>query len=206
MDLIATEFREHIDRVRQGERVDKPSMIRYGVSREEAARFGLPCGGTLRLVQPDPVVPATLQGHIGVSTDGLGTFTTGNVQAEIPAGSTVEMALLYVATRSFVGPYRPTAIGFEGSTVTLQALPNVDNAAGVDFETLRADVTSIVGTKVGATGGVFNFTVDDPRQLWEKLRDKAIVIEALFDTDYGTKKFTIADPDGNELGFVDHVA
>ena len=37
--------------VRQGERVGKPSMIRYGVSREEAARFGLPCGGTLRVVQ-----------------------------------------------------------------------------------------------------------------------------------------------------------
>jgi len=26
-------------------------MIAYGVSKEEAARFGLPCGGTLRLVQ-----------------------------------------------------------------------------------------------------------------------------------------------------------
>ena len=55
-------------------------------------------------------------------------------------------------------------------------------------------------------GGRFNFTVEDPRQLWEQLKDKAVVIEALFDTDYGTKKFTIADPDGNELGFVDHVA
>ncbi len=31
-----------IDRVRQGERVDKPSLINYGVSKEEAARFGLP--------------------------------------------------------------------------------------------------------------------------------------------------------------------
>ena len=40
-----------IDRVRQGERVDRPSEMRYGVSKEEAARFGLPCGGTLRLVQ-----------------------------------------------------------------------------------------------------------------------------------------------------------
>lgn len=40
-----------IDRIRNGERVDKPSMIRYGVSRDEAARFGLPCGGTLRLLQ-----------------------------------------------------------------------------------------------------------------------------------------------------------
>jgi xanthine dehydrogenase accessory factor len=40
-----------IERVRQGERVDRPSEMRYGVSKEEAARFGLPCGGTLRLVQ-----------------------------------------------------------------------------------------------------------------------------------------------------------
>lgn len=31
--------------------LDKPAMIAYGVSQEEAARFGLPCGGTLRLVQ-----------------------------------------------------------------------------------------------------------------------------------------------------------
>ncbi|MDP1655089.1 MAG: XdhC family protein [Hylemonella sp.] len=29
----------------------KPSLIAYGVTKEEAARFGLPCGGTLRLVQ-----------------------------------------------------------------------------------------------------------------------------------------------------------
>lgn len=31
--------------------LDKPAMLAYGVSQEEAARFGLPCGGTLRLVQ-----------------------------------------------------------------------------------------------------------------------------------------------------------
>jgi xanthine dehydrogenase accessory factor len=40
-----------IERVRHGERVDAASMISYGVSKEEAARFGLPCGGNLRLVQ-----------------------------------------------------------------------------------------------------------------------------------------------------------
>ena len=44
-----------IDRVRRGERVGKPSLIAYGVSKEEAARFGLPCGGNLRLVQ-EPLV------------------------------------------------------------------------------------------------------------------------------------------------------
>ena len=40
-----------IERVRHGERVDAPSLIAYGVTKEEAARFGLPCGGNLRLVQ-----------------------------------------------------------------------------------------------------------------------------------------------------------
>ena len=40
-----------IDRLRTGDRVNMPSMIAYGVSKAEAARFGLPCGGNLRLVQ-----------------------------------------------------------------------------------------------------------------------------------------------------------
>ena len=40
-----------IDRVRHGERVGDASLITYGVTKEEAARFGLPCGGNLRLVQ-----------------------------------------------------------------------------------------------------------------------------------------------------------
>jgi xanthine dehydrogenase accessory factor len=40
-----------IARVKGGERSAAPAMIAYGVSKEEAARFGLPCGGTLRLVQ-----------------------------------------------------------------------------------------------------------------------------------------------------------
>ena len=44
-----------IDRVRNGERVERPSLITYGVTKEEAARFGLPCGGNLRLVQ-EPLV------------------------------------------------------------------------------------------------------------------------------------------------------
>ena len=47
-----------------------PEMVVYGVSREEAARFGLPCGGTLRLlVEPRPEqtilesILAALEGH-----------------------------------------------------------------------------------------------------------------------------------------------
>jgi xanthine dehydrogenase accessory factor len=42
-----------IARIKAGEydSLSHPSMVAYGVSKEEAARFGLPCGGTLRLVQ-----------------------------------------------------------------------------------------------------------------------------------------------------------
>src|SRR3989442_1661773 len=46
-----------IERVRHGERVGKPSLVTYGVTKEEAARFGLPCGGNLRLVQ-EPLLDA----------------------------------------------------------------------------------------------------------------------------------------------------
>ena len=49
-----------ITRIKAGEyeNVGLPSMIAYGVSKDEAARFGLPCGGTLRLVQ-EPVKDTT---------------------------------------------------------------------------------------------------------------------------------------------------
>ena len=49
-----------IARIKAGEYADMthPSMVAYGVTKEEAARFGLPCGGTLRLVQ-EPVGDVT---------------------------------------------------------------------------------------------------------------------------------------------------
>jgi predicted enzyme related to lactoylglutathione lyase len=50
--------------------------------------------------------------------------------------------------------------------------------------------------------GRYNFSVRDVEQWWEMLRDRADVVEPLFDTPYGTRKFTVRDPDGNELGFV----
>jgi xanthine dehydrogenase accessory factor len=48
-----------IIKARQGELPSSaPALTRYGVSAEEANRFGLPCGGTLELVL-EPVTPAT---------------------------------------------------------------------------------------------------------------------------------------------------
>ena len=37
---------------------------------------------------------------------------------------------------------------------------------------------------------------------WARLSHRVEVVEPIFDTAYGTRKFTICDPDGNELGFV----
>ena len=40
-----------IDRIRKRELAgDKPELTVYGITKEEAARFGLPCGGQLRIV------------------------------------------------------------------------------------------------------------------------------------------------------------
>jgi len=50
--------------------------------------------------------------------------------------------------------------------------------------------------------GRFNFNITDVDTLWDELKDNVNVIEELVSTPYGTKKFTIRDLDGNELGFV----
>ena len=58
-----------IDRLREGTlRRDAPELVTYGVSREEAARFGLPCGGTVRIVvepEPETAVLEALLARIG---------------------------------------------------------------------------------------------------------------------------------------------
>ncbi len=49
-DLIAR-AKAALAQGRQDPAAARPALIVYGVNKEEAARFGLPCGGTLRLVQ-----------------------------------------------------------------------------------------------------------------------------------------------------------
>ena len=48
-----------VARIRAGEHADltRPSLVVYDVTKEEAARFGLPCGGSLRLLQ-EPLLDA----------------------------------------------------------------------------------------------------------------------------------------------------
>lgn len=48
---------------------DTPEMVVYGVSQQEAARFGLPCGGTLRLfVEPKPELSILEKLLVAIST------------------------------------------------------------------------------------------------------------------------------------------
>jgi len=49
-DLIAR-AKAALAQGRQDPAAARPNLIVYGVDKDEAARFGLPCGGTLRLVQ-----------------------------------------------------------------------------------------------------------------------------------------------------------
>jgi xanthine dehydrogenase accessory factor len=55
-----------IARIKRGDHTsdsntEKPSMIAYGVTKAEAARFGIPCGGSLRLVQEPLLETAWVQ-------------------------------------------------------------------------------------------------------------------------------------------------
>ena len=53
-----------VDKVRAGSVAkDKPQLITYGVTNEEATRWGLPCGGTLELVM-EPVTEQSALGEL----------------------------------------------------------------------------------------------------------------------------------------------
>lgn len=70
------------------------------------------------------------------------------------------------------------------------------------FDSKVGAIFSIMESGDYPSFGRFNFSVEDVDSLWEQLKDRVDVVENLFDTPYGSRKFTIKDPDGNELGFV----
>jgi len=52
------------------------------------------------------------------------------------------------------------------------------------------------------SGTRVTFEVADVDAWWDRVAPGTEVLEPLYDTPYGTRRFTIRDPDGNELGFV----
>lgn len=87
-------------------------------------------------------------------------------------------------------------LGFEctGADIT-------DRWSYADFVCGEGATFAIAVSSVGTTSARFNFDVDNVDELWEKIKDKVTIVEAIETMPYGTRKFTIADLDGNELGF-----
>ncbi len=128
-----------IARVREGERVMLPTLITYGVTKEEAARFGLPCGGNLRLVQEplrdagwiDEVLERTARHELVARTLDL---ATGAVRVE-PASRDEKFSFDGQTLRALFGPrWRLLVIGAGQLSRVLAQM-----ALALDFEVIVCD-------------------------------------------------------------------
>ncbi len=89
-------------------------------------------------------------------------------------------------------------LGFE-----VQSLWPPDGPNYVDFVSAEGATFSLMVAEPVPSGGRFNFAVRNVDALWHDLKDRVEVTEPLFETAYGSRKFTIRDLDHNELGFVE---
>lgn len=76
-----------------------------------------------------------------------------------------------------------------------------ENPNYAHFEFDKGATFSIMEHDEFPSRGRFNFKVENVDAFWEEIKDKVEVVEELFNTPYGSRKFTIKDLDGNELGF-----
>ncbi|HCL03465.1 MAG TPA: bleomycin resistance protein [Lachnoclostridium phytofermentans] len=74
--------------------------------------------------------------------------------------------------------------------------------AYADFECGEGATFAIMVSERGNSSARFNFLVDNVDELWKSLKDKVTILQPIETMPYGNRKFTIIDPDGNELGFV----
>jgi xanthine dehydrogenase accessory factor len=118
---------------------EKPTLIVYGVSLEEASRFGLPCGGTLRLLQ-EPLLDSAWVAQLLSRTAAhelvvrTVTLATGEVQL---ASALPGQALQFdgVTLRSVFGPqWRLLLIGAGQLSQVVASI-----ALMLDFEVLVCD-------------------------------------------------------------------
>ncbi|MEP7183198.1 MAG: XdhC family protein [Betaproteobacteria bacterium] len=93
-----------VGRVRHdGMTVTKCDVVTYGVSADEARRFGLPCGGTIQLVL-EPLTPDS-----GIAA----------LLAEIAGGRLVARRLTLATGTAMLAPARATdGLGFDGNALT----------------------------------------------------------------------------------------
>ena len=87
-------------------------------------------------------------------------------------------------------------LGFELDSVWPRETPIY-----ADFKFQEGAVFAIAVAEAVPSGARFNFAIEDVDAFWEQLKDRVEIVEQLSDTPYGTRKFTIRDLYGNELGF-----
>lgn len=150
-----------IHRVREGERVDRPSLVTYGVTKEEAARFGLPCGGNLRLVQEplrqagwiDEVLERTARHELVARRLDL---ASGEVSIE-PATRDEAFAFDGNELRALFGPrWRLVVIGAGQLSSILARI-----ALALDFEVVCCDPREEYGLGWDVPGTIFSRAMPD---------------------------------------------
>ncbi len=119
-----------------------------------------PAAAQLQLVQPDSDLPATFSGRGGFASDALGqTAPGGLLELDLPAGSTVEQAYLYVVGNGTAGSLLDRTVLLDLVPVITENLPDSVST----FWSARGDVTAQVRAKVGSNGGTTSFVVgNDP--------------------------------------------
>jgi xanthine dehydrogenase accessory factor len=170
-----------IERVRQGERVATPSLINYGVSKEEAARFGLPCGGNLRLVQEplaetrwiDEVLERTARHELVARILDL---ATGRVRVEAAARGEA-FAFDGKTLRALYGPrWRMLVIGAGQLSRSLAQM-----ALGLDFEVVVCDPREEYHLTWDVPGTTFSTAMPDDLAIEMQLDPHTAVVAVTHD-------------------------
>ncbi len=170
-----------IDRVRKGERVATPSLVAYGVSKEEAARFGLPCGGNLRLVQEpladtdwiDEVLERTTRHELVARVVEL---STGKVRIE-PARRGEGFTFDGKTMRALYGPrWRMLVIGAGQLSRSLAQM-----ALGLDFEVIVCDPREEYHLSWDVPGTTFSTAMPDDLAIELRLDPHSAVVAVTHD-------------------------
>ena len=170
-----------IARVRGGERVDIPTLVHYGVTKEEAARFGLPCGGTLRLLQEplrsadwiDEVLARTARHELVARRLDL---RTGAVQVESAARGEA-FSFDGRTLRALFGPrWRLLIVGAGQLSRVLAQM-----ALTLDFEVICCDPREEYGPGWDLPGTVFSTAMPDDLALELQLDPHSAVVALTHD-------------------------
>jgi xanthine dehydrogenase accessory factor len=170
-----------IERVRTGERVATPSLIAYGVSKEEAARFGLPCGGNLRLVQEplaetrwiDDVLERTTRHELVARVLDI---ATGKVRVESAARGDA-FTFDGKTLRALYGPrWRMLVIGAGQLSRALAQM-----ALGLDFEVTVCDPREEYHLTLDVPGTIFSKAMPDDLAIEMQLDPHTAVVAVTHD-------------------------